>query len=206
MGNTRFSLASAFEASGRDELALWVGDFLASRGSDNATLAAGLATRPHWWLGPLRVPVSEFVRLAGPEADVTCPIEPEIWEDDVEEMEESLEEGWEPPPVLAEYRKGDLLLQDGNHRFEALARAGEKDVWALIWFDDPDELKSFSGGVRRPLIDPGRSEVQVSGKQQDEQDDDEYRPDPEPVTAVAPPAEPVTAAEREEDQDDEQDQ
>ena len=53
----RFSVSSALRAAAEDELAHWVGDFLASRGSDNATLAAGLAQREHWWLGPLWFPL-----------------------------------------------------------------------------------------------------------------------------------------------------
>ena len=52
-------------------------------------------------------------------------------------MEESLDDGWEPPPLLAEYQDGRLLLQDGNHRYEALVRAGETHAWTLVCFDDP---------------------------------------------------------------------
>jgi hypothetical protein len=133
----RFSLASAFEAAEQDRLALWVGDFLASRGSDNEILAAKLATRRHWWLGPLELPVEDLVRLAGPEDDALCPIEPEEWESDVDAMEESLDEGWQPPPLLVEHQDGKLLLQDGNHRYEALVRTGEQHAWALVMFDDP---------------------------------------------------------------------
>ena len=48
----RFTVATAFAAAADDELAHWVGDFLASRGSGNATLAAALAQREHRWLGP----------------------------------------------------------------------------------------------------------------------------------------------------------
>jgi hypothetical protein len=146
----RFSLESAFEAAQRDDLARWVGDFLASRGSDNATLAAGLAQRPHWWLGPLRVPVGDLVRLAGPEDDVECEVEPEEWEHDVGAMEESIEQGWSPPPLLAEYRDGELLLQDGNHRYEALARAGEEAAWVLVWFDDEAERERFRAAMPAP--------------------------------------------------------
>jgi hypothetical protein len=143
-GKRRFSLASAFEASGDDErLARWVGDFLASRGSDNAALAAGLAQAPHWWLGPLSVPVADLVRLAGPEDDALVPIDEEEWEGDVDAMEESIEEGWEPPPLLVEHQAGRLLLQDGNHRYEALKRAGVADAWVLIWFDDPAARDEF---------------------------------------------------------------
>src|SRR5688500_1606553 len=112
----RFSLTSAFVAAQQDALPLWVGDFLASRGSDNAILAAALAQKRHWWLGPIRLPVDSLVRLAGPEDEALVPIDEDEWESDVEEMEESLEEGWQPPPLLVEYQDGKLLLQDGNHR------------------------------------------------------------------------------------------
>ena len=142
--SARFSLASAFDAATSDErLARWVGDFLASRGSDNATLAAALAQQPHWWLGPVSVPIDDLVRLAGPEDDALCPVEPEEWEDDVDSIKSSVEEGWEPPPLLAQYADGQLLLQDGNHRYEALRRAGESHAWVLVWFDDPQTREQF---------------------------------------------------------------
>lgn len=151
----RFSLGSAFEAARDDRLALWVGDFLTSRGSDNAILAAALANHRHWWLGPVALPVEDLVRLAGPEDDALCPIDEEEWEDDVESMEESLEEGWEPPPLLVEYQEGKLLLQDGNHRYEALVRAGETQAWALVMFDNPEARDRFS--AEHPAVDPDRT-------------------------------------------------
>ena len=150
----RFSLASAFDAAKEDKLPLWVGDFLADRGSDNAVLAAALAQERHWWLGPIRVPIQELVRLAGPEDDAVCPIEPAEWEDDVEQMEESIDEGWEPPPLLVQHRDGRLLLQDGNHRYEALVREGVSEAWAIIWFDDPEERERFARA--RPSSPPRR--------------------------------------------------
>lgn len=140
----RFSLASAFQAADDDRIALWVGDFLASPGSDNEILAAALATKRHWWIGPIRLPISDLVRLAGPEDDVLVPIEEEEWEEDVDAMEESLEEGWQPPPLLVEYQDEKLLLQDGNHRYEALERAGETEAWALVMFANPDDREAFT--------------------------------------------------------------
>lgn len=139
-----FTLASARAAAAdEDELARWVGAFLASDGSDNEILAAALAQDRHWWLGPVRVPVDDLVRLAGPEDEALCAIEPGEWEGDVDAMEDSLEEGWQPPPLLAEYQDGRLLLQDGNHRYEALVRAGESDAWTLVFFDDPRDRDEF---------------------------------------------------------------
>jgi hypothetical protein len=144
MTESNFSLASARAAADADETAIWVGDFLASRGSDNEVLAAALAQKPHWWVGPILVPLEELVRLAGPEDDALVPIEADEWEGDVEEMQESIEEGWEPPPLLAEYQDGRLLLQDGNHRYEALVRAEEDATWVLVFFDDEDDYKAFT--------------------------------------------------------------
>jgi hypothetical protein len=140
---SRFDLRSAQRAAAAGETARWVGDFLASRGSDNAVLAAALAQRRHWWLGPVELPVADLVRLAGPEDDALVPIDEAEWESDVEAMEESVESGWEPPPLLAEYQNGRVLLQDGNHRYEALTREGATSAWVLVYFDDPSDRDQF---------------------------------------------------------------
>jgi len=144
-GRRRFDLASARAAAAEGRIAEWVGEFLASPGSDNATLAAGLAQRRHWWLGPLQLPVADLTRLAGPEPSIECPIDPEDWNDEVELMNEELDEGWEPPPLLAQWSPEyqALLVQDGNHRLEALLREGASHAWVIAWFDDPDERDRF---------------------------------------------------------------
>jgi hypothetical protein len=143
VGMHDFSLASARAAAAADRTAAWVGEFLASRGSDNEVLAAAFAQERHWWMGPIEVRLDELERLAGPEADALVPIAPDEWEGDVGDMEESLDEGWEPPPLLAEYQAGRLLLQDGNHRYEALSRANADTAWVLVFFADADERDTF---------------------------------------------------------------
>ncbi len=106
-------------------------------------LAAALAQQEHWWVGPVLVPVGELERLAGPEDDALCEIDEDEWTEDVAAMEESVEQGWEPPPLLAEGRGGRLLLQDGNHRYEALVREGAAHAWVLVYFDDADACEEF---------------------------------------------------------------
>lgn len=146
MSDTRFDLRSAQRAAERDETALWVGELLASPGSDNEILAAALALKQHWWVGPVEVPLDDLVRLAGPEDDVLVLIADDVWEDDISSMEESVEEGWEPPPLLAEYQAGRLLLQDGNHRYEALSRTEAPSAWVLIYFDDEVSYREYQRG------------------------------------------------------------
>ena len=53
-----------------------------------------------------------------------------------------------PPPLLAEYQDGRLLLQDGNHRYEALVRAGETHAWVLVWFDNPEDRDAYRNRAR----------------------------------------------------------
>ena len=150
-----FNLASARAAAAQDRTAIWVGDFLASRGSDNAVLAAALAQKRHWWVGPIEVPLDELERLAGPEADdVLVPIDEREWEGDVERMTASIDEGWEPPPLLAEHQDGRLLLQDGNHRYEALKREGAPTAWVLVFFDDPTTRDAFLRARDLPAAHP----------------------------------------------------
>jgi hypothetical protein len=140
-----YSLDAARAAAERDELGEWVAEFLASPGSDNGALAAELTNRLRWWLGPVQVPLDELNRLAGPPGEpVLCPVDEDYWRDDIDDLGQKVREGWEPPPVIASYRHGELFLEDGNHRVEGVRRSGAHMTWAVIGFDDPEEREHFS--------------------------------------------------------------
>jgi hypothetical protein len=155
----RYSVAAARAAAERDELGDWVTEFLASPGSDNGELAAGLAGRPRWWLGPVQVPLEELNRLAGPPGEpVLFPVDEDYWRDDVDDLGQKVRDGWEPPPVIASYRDGELYLEDGNHRVEGVRRGGAHVTWVVIGFDDPDERERYTvpGTRPRPAADRRR--------------------------------------------------
>jgi hypothetical protein len=140
----RYSVDAARAAAERGELGAWVAEFLASPGSDNGELAEALTNRPRWWLGPVLISLKHLNRLAGPPGEpVLCPVDEDDWRDDVEDLERKVREGWEPPPVIASYRDGRLILEDGNHRVEGVRRSGVRQTWAVIGFDDPDERARF---------------------------------------------------------------
>ncbi|MBK5222170.1 MAG: ParB N-terminal domain-containing protein [Acidimicrobiia bacterium] len=139
-----YSVDSAREASRRDQLGAWVERFLASPGSDNAELGALLTGSPRWWSGPLKLPIDQLNRLAGPPGEpVLTPVADDDWRDDVDQMAEQIERGWEPPPVIVSYREGQLVLEDGNHRVESIRRADRDHAWAIIGFDDPESRERF---------------------------------------------------------------
>jgi hypothetical protein len=142
----RFNLGSARRAAAAGRLDDWVCDFLASPGSDNAELAGSFAFQDKSWLGPVAIELDCLTPMAGPDDEVAVPVAEEVWEDDVEQMTESLEEGWEPPPVVVSSRDDGLFVEDGNHRVESLRRAGEQEVWAIIAFDTEPERDAAADG------------------------------------------------------------
>lgn len=144
VGDGEFSTQTARDAAGRDELGRWVGDFLRSPGSDNAELADQLADDLPWWLGPVLLPIDELPRLAGPPGSPAMEeVDDEYWRDDVEELAQRIGRGEEPPPVVVSRRPAGLALEDGNHRVEALRRAGAEWAWAVVGFEDEAARDEF---------------------------------------------------------------
>jgi len=141
---SKFSLASAQRASVEGQLAAWVGNFLASPGSGNAELAAALAMKGTTYLGPIQFALDQLTPMAGPDGDdVVVPVAKEDWESDVGDMVESVEHGWQPPPLLVSHHEGKYFLEDGNHRCETLRRAGDSHAWAILLFADEIERDRF---------------------------------------------------------------
>jgi hypothetical protein len=140
-----YSVTTARQAAERDELGDWVADFLASPGSDNAELGEQLTSRPRWWAGPVQLPLDQLNRLAGPpRAPVMREVDEDDWRDDVDDLAAEVVDGHEPPPVIVTHQDGQLVLEDGNHRVEALRRAGRTEAWGVVGFDDPAERDAFT--------------------------------------------------------------
>jgi len=158
-----FAVDSARQAAEQGDLARWVRSFLASPGSDNAELGEQLVAERAWWAGPVRLPIAELGRLAGPpDHPVLEPVDDDEWRDDVYELADKVRDGYEPPPVVVTCRDGQLLLEDGNHRVEALRQAGHDDTWAVVGFEHEADRDRFHA-ERIEAADRGRAAGQASG-------------------------------------------
>jgi hypothetical protein len=150
-----FTVDGARLAAEQGVLDEWVRSFLSSPGSDNAELGAMLTDRERWWLGPVPLPIESLNRLAGPPGDpVLVAVDEDEWRDDVDDMAEKItDDGWQPPPVIVTYREDQLVLEDGNHRVEALRRGGVDDAWAVIGFDRSEDRDRFLTEAFGPTSD-----------------------------------------------------
>lgn len=128
----QFTVDTARSAADDGDLARWVAEFLASDGSDNAALGAMLETDYPIWFGPVELPFDQLHRLAGPPDQPA--LEP-LGDDDLEtvdKMQDSLDEGWTPPPFVVTWQGDHFVLEDGNHRIEGLRRSGLEDYWCVV--------------------------------------------------------------------------
>lgn len=150
MSGPEFTLATARAAAAEDRLGEWVREFLASPGSDNAEL--GEILDGTCWAGPVLVPLDELHRMAGPPGHpVLQPVAEDEWRDDVADLADDVEAGDEVAPVVAVHEDGRMKLEDGNHRVEALRRAGEAKAWTVVGFSDEAARDEFI--ARAPSAD-----------------------------------------------------
>lgn len=131
----RYTVAGARAAAADEALADWVTRFLDSPGSDNAGLAMKLAETERWWIGPVLLPLDRLARLAGPAGHpVAQVVEEHEWRDDVADLAEKVADGHEPAPVIVMQTDEGYVLEDGNHRVEAIRQTGDDHVWAIVGF------------------------------------------------------------------------
>ncbi len=133
------TLAGARSAGERGEIGNWVHDFLLTVGK-NPEMAAGLKLQKRFWLGPMKMDLTRLPRCCGPESDMEYQVDPMCFDQYVGRMVESIEQGWEPPPLIVSYNIGALSVRDGNHRHEALVRSGYACYWTIIWCNTEAEF------------------------------------------------------------------
>ena len=144
MDGNEYTVDTARQAADEDRLGEWVKDFLASPGSDNAALGEQLADPPRHWLGPVSLPTNQLHRLAGPpDAPVLEVVPEDEWREDVEDLADQVDDGMEVPPLVVSHKDGQLVLEDGNHRVEAMRRAGCDVAWCVVAFDSEAERDAF---------------------------------------------------------------
>jgi hypothetical protein len=63
------------------------------------------------------------------------PEDTENWRRRTRAMAESMTGPLTIPPLIAEYRNGELSIRDGNTRHGAMALKGWTTCWLIIWYN-----------------------------------------------------------------------
>lgn len=84
-------------------------------------------------LGPLFIELDKLKRCCGPEPEIQFVVPADGWENHISYFQSLIRNGWNMPPLIA-YNEGNyLLVNDGNHRLEAMRREGIEKCWVIIW-------------------------------------------------------------------------
>jgi hypothetical protein len=138
----QYDLDSAREAAGANSLETWVHDYLQGPGRNQA-FSDGLRLRQRYWRGPLLLPTKLLNRKCGPEPGMPFHVSAESWSERIAHLAATFVALEAFPPLLAEYRSGELLVSDGNHRLGAFTAMGIEACWVIIWYPDESERAHF---------------------------------------------------------------
>lgn len=135
--------ARAWAQAGR--LEDWVHGYLLSAGH-NPAFSEGLKLDKRYYDGPVNMPLSLLKRCCGPEEEMAFRVDEAYFEKHVAELQEAVRRGEDMPPLIVNYRAEGFVLNDGNHRFEALYRLGAESAWAIVWTSSQADREAFWNG------------------------------------------------------------
>lgn len=137
-----FTLQEAIDYGNNGDIEKWVHLFLLDIG-DNKAFSDGLKLFKRYFTKPLLTELSILKRCCGPEDNIKYKIDKDAFENNVQRMVRSIAKGWDMPPLIVNYSKGEFELNDGNHRYEALIRSGRTQYYVIFWTTDAAEFKEI---------------------------------------------------------------
>lgn len=149
-----------YEKQGRDELRFTPGVQSAKEYNDNGLLeewihtyllferknkafSDGLYLEDRYYLGPLAMPLTMFVRSSGPEEGIKWQVHPVVFEDRVNAWREKIRANQILPPVIVGYADGEFEINCNNPLFEALVREGITYFPVIMWTTKESDYDDF---------------------------------------------------------------
>lgn len=137
--------AEAYAKEGRIEE--WVHEYLLGEGH-NKPFSDGLRLQERFFTSPLMLPISALCRCCGPEENMEYRVRPEAFERKVSGIMQAAEGDADLPPLIVNFADGELTLNDGNHRYEAYLRLGQRECSVIIWTSSREDMVRFAEKYR----------------------------------------------------------
>ena len=122
----------------------WVHKYLLSGrgGRSNPAFSEGLKREKRWWNGPIELPLTNLSPAVGPEPGLEYVVESDHWQARTSRLAETLTTPTALPPLIVEYRAGELSIRDGNTRYGAMKRLGWATCWVIIWYNTANDFEA----------------------------------------------------------------
>jgi hypothetical protein len=117
----------------------WVHNYLTTGSWANPGFSEGLRKAKRWWYGPVEFPLAALSRCVGPEPGMEFQVSNEYWVGRTQEMAQSLSDPLVLPPLIVEYRHGELSIRDGNTRYGAMSLKGWRTGWVIFWYNSESD-------------------------------------------------------------------
>jgi hypothetical protein len=138
--------AQAWAKAGKTEE--WVHRYLLAGAWENPELSDGLKLAQRWWLGPIELPLSALTPAVGPEPEREWVADPAEWYPRIAALAENFSDSLALPPLIIEYRNGELSIRDGNKRYGAMQLLGWETCWAFIWYNSLQDYRKHVKSLR----------------------------------------------------------
>lgn len=142
------TLTSAREFAQQGRIEDWVHAYLLSDGR-NKPFSDGLKKCPRAWFGPMDMPCALFERCCGPEEGMKFRVDADGFELRVGNLMRAISAGEDMPPLIVNCVLGQLTLNDGNHRFEAMRRLGIARCNVIVFTTGDEETRWFEENADR---------------------------------------------------------
>jgi hypothetical protein len=131
----KFDVLTAQQYTREGKLEDWIHAYLNTGYWANRGLSEGLSRQRRWWIGPIEMELADLARACGPEEGMEYRIDAAHWAERTLQMAQSITDPLAVPPLIVEYRQGNLSVRDGNTRHEAMRSKGWPTCWVLIWYN-----------------------------------------------------------------------
>ena len=135
-------IQSAKEYNDNNLLEEWVHTYLLFE-RKNKAFSDGLFLEKRYYLGPMAMPLSMFVRSCGPEEGMKWRVDPEVFEDRVNDWRCKIQRDKILPPVIVGYADGDFEIKCNTPLFEALLREGVTYFSVIMWTTQKKDYDDF---------------------------------------------------------------
>jgi len=124
----------------------WVHKYLlsGSGGPTNAQFSDGLKREKRWWNGPIYLSLSDLSPAVGPDPGLEYTVDGVYWQERTGGLAQTISDPQALPPLIAEYRSGQLSVRDGNTRYGAMKLLGWAKCWVVIWYNQESDYQNHS--------------------------------------------------------------